>query len=132
MILELFWATHQGIWKCSMAEAFWLTVTGSPPQAWESQGASDFEAGRRITLEKFPPPTSFFHGLTVGTADPPCPHFLASSVGFLFYHHLSSHEEAQEDRGAGKVNGPSAPFPKRPIYCSCFSVFRVSTTEAMA
>lgn len=71
-------------------------------------GAAEFKAGRRSTLKKFPPPTSFFHGLIVCSADPPCPHFLASCVDFLFYLGLSSHEEAQDDRDAGKVADPSS------------------------
>lgn len=71
-------------------------------------GAAEFKAGRRSTLKKFPPPTSFFHGLIVCSADPPCPHFLASCVGFLFYLGLSSHDEAQDDRDAGKVANPSS------------------------
>lgn len=67
-----------------------------------SSGDAEFKAGRRSTLKKFPPPTSFFHGLIVCSADPPCPHFLASCVGFLFYLGLSSHEEAHDDRDAAR------------------------------
>lgn len=71
------------------------------------RGAAKFKAGRRSMLKKFPPPTSFFHVLIVCSADPPCPQFLASCVGFLFYLGLSSHGEPQDGRDAGKVENPS-------------------------